>query len=416
MKYSVALALCTVACLAQQPEGMVLEDLERIALANNPTAAQADANLRVALALARQSGLYPNPTAGYYGDEIRGGSYGGGKQGGYISQTIVTGGKLQAARHVAELGAAESKTAAELQRQRIVNNIRTQFYRILAAQRLVEVRESLAKLAGDAVQTGHQFANIGQADRPDVLQSEVEQQQADIQLRIAQQNLVASWRTLAAVAGKPDLPVTHLAGDLEAIPDLDYDQALAATLQRSPGVKLAQQTVEKAEAMLSQAKKAPIPNLELSANLTQDNEPLDSPRKPVGLVGGAQIGVQLPIFNRNQGNIAAAKDDVESARQELARRKLEITRDLAERFREYDAARITVRQYKTEMLPRAEQAYQMYRANYQNMAGAYPQALMSQRTLFQLEADYVQALAMAWQSLLGIRGFGLMDGLAMPVQ
>jgi len=67
------------------------------------------------------------------------------------------------------------------------------------------------------------------------------------------------------------------------------------------------------------------------------------------------------------------------------------------------------------MLPRAEQAYKLYQANYQNMAGAYAQVLISQRTLFQLEADYIQALANAWQSALAIRGFGLMDGLAAPM-
>ncbi len=49
------------------------------------------------------------------------------------------------------------------------------------------------------------------------------------------------------------------------------------------------------------------------------------------------------------------------------------------------------------------------------MAAAYPQALISQRTLFQLEVDYVQALESAWQSSIGIRGFGLMDGLSMPM-
>jgi outer membrane protein, heavy metal efflux system len=416
MKLLVSLALFGVAGLSQQPPTMRLEDLEKIALASNPTAAQADANVRVASALARQAGLYPNPTVGYYGDEIRGGSYGGGKQGGYITQSIVTGGKLQAARRVAQLSAGESRTIAESQRARIVNDIRLTFYQVLAAQRLVEVRQSLAKLADDAVQTAHQFANIGQADRPDVLQSEVEQQQANVQLRVAQQNLVASWRVLAAVAGKPDLPITHLAAELEAIPELNYDQALATTLRESPQLKLAQQGVEKAEAFLSQAKKTVIPNLELSANLTQDNEPLDSPRKPVGLVGGVQVGVQLPIFNRNQGSIAAAKDEIESARQELARRKLEITRDLASLFREYDGARIMARQYKTEMLPRAEQAYQLYLKNYQNMAAAYPQALTSQRTLFQLEADYVQALSTVWQTSLSIQAFGLTDGLAMPVR
>jgi cobalt-zinc-cadmium efflux system outer membrane protein len=65
------------------------------------------------------------------------------------------------------------------------------------------------------------------------------------------------------------------------------------------------------------------------------------------------------------------------------------------------------------MPPRAEQAYRLYRANYQNIAAAWPQALISQRTLFQLEVDYVQALGSAWQSAIAIRGFGLIDGLSL---
>ena len=397
------------------PSGLRLEDLEQMALAGNPTLAQVQANLRVATGLARQVGLYPNPTVGYYGDEIRGGYLGGGKQGGFVSQTIVLGGKLRAARRVADLQASQVETSGQIQRLRILNNVRALFYQVLAAQRLVEVRQSLATLAGDATQTSYQLGNVGQADRPDILQAEVEQQQASVSLRIAQQSLQASWRVLAAVVGKPGLPLARLEGDLDVLPDLNYEEWVATTLRESPEVKLAQQAVETAEASLVQARRAPIPDLQVTGILAQNYEPLDTTRKPTGLQGGAQIGVQIPIFNRNQGNVAAAKGEIESAKQELARLKLQVERDLAVIFRDYDSARVIVQQYKTEMLPRAEQAYKLYQTTYQKMAAAYPQVLISQRTLFQLEADYIQALDNAWQSSLVIRGFGLMDGLSQPM-
>jgi cobalt-zinc-cadmium efflux system outer membrane protein len=396
--------------------GLRLEDLEQMALASNPTGAQVQANMRVAAGLARQAGMYPNPTVGYYGDEIRGGFSRGGKQGGFVSQTIVTGGKLRAARRVAELQANEVETSGQVQRQRILNNVRVLFYQVLAAQRLVEVRQNLAKLAADAAQTSRQLGNVGQSDRPDILQAEVEQQQTNVSLRVAQQNLQASWRMLAAVAGKPALPLARLEGDLDAIPDLTYEEWIATTLRDSPEVKLAQQAINRGEASLTQARKAVIPDLQVTGILVNDYTPLmeTSPSRATGVMGGAQIGVQLPIFNRNQGNIAAAKAEIESAKQELERVKLQLQRDLASMFRDYDAARVTVQQYKTEMLPRAEEAYRLYQANYQKMAAAYPQVLISQRTLFQLEADYIQALESAWESSLLIRGFGVTDGLAQP--
>jgi cobalt-zinc-cadmium efflux system outer membrane protein len=392
-----------------------LEDLEQMALANHPAFAQAQANLRAASGLAKQAGLYPNPTAGYYGDEIRGGYTGGGKQGGFVSQTIVLGGKLRASRRVAELQANQVETSGQVQRLRILNNVRTSFYQALAAQRLVEVRQNLAKLAGDATQTSLQLRNVGQADRPDILQAEVEQQQADVSLRVAQQNLRAGWRILAAVIGKPDLALAGLEGDLDAIPDLSYEEWLATTMRESPEIKLAQQAVERAEASLIQARKAPLPDLQVMGILAQNYEPLESTRKRTGLQGGAQIGVQLPVFNRNQGNISAVKSEVESAKQGLIRVRLQLQRDLANTFRDYDSARLIVQQYKAEMLPRAEQAYRLYQTSYQRMASAYSQVLISQRTLFQLEAEYVQALENAWQSSLVIRGFGLMDGLSEPI-
>jgi cobalt-zinc-cadmium efflux system outer membrane protein len=243
----------------------------------------------------------------------------------------------------------------------------------------------------------------------------VQQQQANVRVRVAEQNLQASWRVLAAVVGKPNLPVARLDGDLEAIPDLNYEEWVTTTLRESPEVKLAQQGVERAEASLVQARRVPIPDLQVTGILVQSYEPLETTRRLIGLQGGAQIGVELPIFNRNQGNIAAARGEIESAQQELARVKLQLQRDLASMFQDYSAARVIVQQYKTEMLPRAEQAYRLYQRNYQAMAGAYPQVLISQRTLFQLEVEYVQALENTWQGALVIRGFGLMEGLSGPI-
>src|SRR5216684_1461980 len=73
---------------------VTLEQVQKIASDSNPTLRQAEAEIRAAKARQLQSGLYPNPTVAYTGDEIRGGSVGGGKQGVFVQQTVVTGGKL----------------------------------------------------------------------------------------------------------------------------------------------------------------------------------------------------------------------------------------------------------------------------------------------------------------------------------
>jgi outer membrane protein, heavy metal efflux system len=56
---------------------MALADFQALADANNPTLRQANALVRRSQEQARQAGLYPNPSIGYQGEQIRGGSYGG---------------------------------------------------------------------------------------------------------------------------------------------------------------------------------------------------------------------------------------------------------------------------------------------------------------------------------------------------
>src|SRR5947199_2314998 len=51
-------------------DSLTLADLEQLALERNPTLVQAAANVDDAQGRATQSGLYPNPTVGYVGEQM----------------------------------------------------------------------------------------------------------------------------------------------------------------------------------------------------------------------------------------------------------------------------------------------------------------------------------------------------------
>jgi len=180
-----------------------------MALTNNPTLAQAAAEIRAATGRKMQSGLYPNPTVGYQGEQIRGGAQGGGEQGFFVSQDIVLGGKLGLNRQVFEQEKKQSEAEGEEQRLRVINSVRLFYYQSLAAQEMVDLRWKLSQVAEDAVKTSHQLGNVGQADQPDVLQAEVEGEQAELAVAAAEQKQLRVWRGLAATVGKPELPLTR---------------------------------------------------------------------------------------------------------------------------------------------------------------------------------------------------------------
>ena len=395
---------------------LTLAQLEQMALENNPTLAQSAAEVRAAAGREQQSGLYPNPTAGYQGEQIRGGDQRGGEQGFFVSQDIVLGGKLGLNRKVREQEKRQAESEAEEQKLRVLNGVRLAYYRALAAQEMVDVRHQLEQVAQDAVSTSHQLANVGQADQPDVLQAEVENEQADLAVTMAEQNQLRVWRELAAVVGKPSLKMTRLDGRLEEAPEDSPDLWLQAIVDDSPAVRIAKAGVEKAEASLARARKESIPDLQLRAGMQQNRELDATSGRPIGLQGFADVGVELPLFNRNQGNVEAAKADVERSRQEVNRIQLVLRERAASLLENYSNSRMAVERYRERMLPRAQKAYDLYKTSYQQMAAAYPQVLIAQRMLFQLQTDYITALETLWTNAIALKGFMLTDGLEAPTR
>jgi cobalt-zinc-cadmium efflux system outer membrane protein len=381
----------------------------------NPTIAQANTLVQRSAAQARQAGLYPNPTVGYQGEQIRGGSYGGGEHGGFVQQTIVLGGKLGLRSDIYKQQKQSDQIGVEEQTFRVHNDVTQAFYSALTTQALVNVRQSLLGVTLDAVQTVHQLANVGQADAPDILQSEVEAEQAKVDYVTAQRQFLHNFRTLAAVAGRRDMPVSPLQGDLEHPPQIDAEQQVANVIANSPEVRRAQQEVAVAEARLKAARREPIPDLQLRAGEQYNGELVrQNPNLPAGAQSFATAGINIPLWNRNQGNTSAATVEMERARQGVVRTQLYLQHEAAPLAQSYESARFEAERYKTELIPRAKRAYELYLMKYQNMAQAYPQVLVSQRTLFQLQVGYLTALRETWTNAIALQNFTLTGGLSAP--
>ena len=402
---------------ASEEKTITLEALQQMALQNNPTFAQSEANIQAAEGRKKQSGLYPNPVVGYQGEQVRGGSFHGGEQGFFVQQDIVLGGKLGLNRKILDQELKQAEAEAEEQKMRVVTNVKMSYIQALAAQQTLELRQNLSNLANDAVQTSRQLANVGQADAPDVLESEVEAEQAQLAVIMAEQNQQRLWKALGAVVGNPRLPLVKLEGKLEDTAAVHADDLVEKIVNESPAVRIAELGVKRAEAALARAKRETIPDLQIRGGLQQNGELLsESNGRPVGLQGFADVGLRIPIFNRNQGNIGTAKADTERAKHEVERVKLVLRERAASVVQTYTFSQIAVDRYKNQMIPRAQKAYGMYTKKYQDMAAAYPQVLIAQRTLMQLEVSYINALENFATSSLALQSYLLTDGLEAPSQ
>lgn len=411
------LLVAPMLAIAQEPaQPVTLADLERMALELNPTIGQAQADVNAAAGLAKQAGLYPNPVISAVGEEIaRGPIIRGGEIGAGFQQRIVTAGKLGLSRKVAEQERAITEEAAKAQRQRVLNAVRGLYYQALSDQYRIQVRTNLARLAEEAVRISSELANVGQADQPDLLAADVESQRIQLELVDAVNRQERTWRQLAAVVNNPSLRPTPIAGELEMVPRLNVDQALDAIYADSPELRAASIDVNRAETSLSRARKEVIPDIVVSGGVRYNRELLEVTnggiRRPVGPEGFFDIGIQIPIFNRNQGNVAAARAGVDRAKLEVDRTKLALRSRLAEVYRDYITALTRADRYRQDVLPKAQKAYELYLNNFRRMAAAYPQALIAQRNLFQLQDAYVDALTSVWQRSIEIQGLLLTGGV-----
>jgi cobalt-zinc-cadmium efflux system outer membrane protein len=394
-----------------------LEQVQKIAGESNPTLRQAEAEIRAARARQQQSGLYPNPTVAYTGDEIRGGSVGGGKQGFFVQQTVVTGGKLGLSRDTYGKDVKLAEIEAEEQKIRVQTAVKMVFLRVLAAQELLEARRDLAKISQDAAETQRRLMNTGQADESEVLEAEVEARRMRMSARMQENTLREEWRSLAAVIGQPELPLATVAGNLEKEwPELNEEEAVDAIAKRSPAVRMAKAAGERAQSVFTRAKREPVPDVQVRAGMEYNHETLGSVPFAKGWEGIAEVAVQIPFFNRNQGNVAAARADIDRAGEEKKRIALTLRERAASSVDEYANARLMAVEYREEMLPRAKKAYGLMVDKYGQMLASYPRVLETQRKLYELQIEYIAALENVWTNGLALQGFLLTDGLEAPAR
>ena len=387
---------------------LTIADLERLALANNPTLVQAATFIDAARGKALQAGLPYNPTAGISAENIGADRTAGEWTFFSLQQQIVTGGKLRLSRLKYEQEAELAEIQAQAQRLKVVNGLTAAYFDILAAQLTVENERLLAKNAEEAMKTTEQLLNLGQANQQDLLQAQVEGSQARVAVRNAETRLRQNWIHLATQVGVPDLPQQPLAGRLEPDgPALKRDESLARLLQDSPELAFAVRKVQQDQTQLQRERREPIPNVTVRGGVGYNYETRD----PTAQVG---LSLPLPLFDRNQGTIRQASADLTRSHAEVTRVQLDLQRRFADAFTRYEIGREQVENFRDQVLPKARKSVELYEEQLKARRAAFPQVLVARRTVYQLNEEYNKSLVQFRRAEVEVRGLLLLDGLSAP--
>lgn len=384
-----------------------LPELEGLALANNPTLEQARAGTAQAFGQRVQQGLYPNPEVGYLASEI-GQDGNAGQQGVFASQEFVTADKLRLSSNIEAHRQRQTQYVAEAQEQRVLTAVRREFYAVLAAQRTLEIARELEQVSDQGVRVTEARLRAREGNRLDVLQARIEADRARLIARTAENDRQAAWRRMTTIVGVPGIEPVELEGNLDRqLAPVSWDDAWARLSGTSPQLAEARAGVDRAAAALRRAEVQPVPNVFVQASVQQD---FSTDRA----IGGLQVGVPWPIFDRNQGNIASAHAEYVRASREVQRRELVLQQRLADVFRDYANAETQVERYRAAILPAARESLTLSRSLFDAGETSYLQLLTAQRTFAQTNIEYVRQLGELWRSVVAIEGLLLTDGLAEP--
>ena len=370
---------------AQDSQVLTLADLERIAFQHNPTLATAAARMRAAQGRQMQAGRYPNPVVGYHATEV--GNQGtAGQQGGFVSQRFITAGKLKLDQQIAGKEIDEAHFQFHAQEQRILSDVRARFYEALVAQKRIDLTEELAHIGDELVKATDKLLKSRLGSANDLLQAEIRADESRILLDNARNLQLEAWRRLSAVVGSPHMRLTPLAGNLVAdLPKLKWETCYRTLLGSHPELRAAQARRDRAALVIRRAKKEPIPNIDFSVSV-RHHSITDSE------VANVQVGIPVPIFDRNQGNISTVEAEWMAAKKEIERIELDLQDRLAVAFRKYANARHQAERYGLRMVPRARQSLKLVTAGYEKGQVQYRTLLTAQQTYVQVNLSYLNSL------------------------
>lgn len=369
--------LLTAACAvhAQAPRDTVhltLEESESLFLKQNLQLVAQHYNVRGDSALIQQARLWDNPTLtvdqNVYADNqgfFRHGKDADGNPTGQfyiqVQQLIQLGGKRSKAVAVASTNAAISQLQFEELMRTLRLALHKDFFTVLQLQRNANLYnaelEQITRLVS-GMEAQFKAGNVSRKDylRVQAVEVGLEQERAD-NLR-AMEDAQAELRTLLALhADEYVQPEGDKLSSVPALPPQTIEDLVETARQHNPAYRIAAAQVDYGKLNYRYQKALAVPDLTVGPNY--DRASNFAPN-----YFGLTLGLPLPVFNRNQGNIRAAEYNIQQQQHALSAEEIELQNNVRAAYRKLALA-IGISNQKTTTF------YEDYRQLFGNIVESY---------------------------------------------
>lgn len=373
-----------------EPTGpLSLRDALTLALMKNPDLAAYSWEVRARDAEILQANLRPNPVTAIEVENFAGsGEFDGFSKSETtfgLFQLFELGGKRGNRRSAAEQTRNLAAWDYEAKRLDVCTDLTKRFVALLVAQKQATLANELVIVAEQMLESVTRRVEAGGTSPVERGRAQVELQTSRIDLQRAQREVVMAQQRLSAMWGETTPRFTEARGSVEATIPVPTLEEIAVWIDDNPDLARWATELAQREATVALERSQRIPNLELGVGIrhfaTTDDRALV-----------AEIGLPLPIFNRNQGATQAAERRLVMASEERRAASVEIGTRLAYVYQELILSEYELTRLRDEVLPEATAAFESAQTAYQRGRMRLTDVLDTQRTLFTLRSRYYDAL------------------------
>ena len=396
--------------LAARASELTIDELVSRAIADNPDLRATRAEVDAADGRLRQAGLHPNPEL----------DVGGQKALSPDNNLTVSlrlpldlndrkGGRVAVAEKDLEL----KRTQLADRERRLRTDVRMKAGEMLAARRNLQITDELLDTNRSALRVVGNRVREGAAPSIDENLQLVEVNRLDANRQLLSSRVEIARLQLKLLAGMAaDAPLT-VRGELTASPPtLERAEAVRRALASRPDLAAARADVAVARAMIR--KEQAEGRWDASVNvgyMRQDfgfglngltNSGQTRPIQDTFHYFGGGVTIALPVFNRNQGNIAAAEAGAQAAERRLEFATLTTQQEVEAAFAQHDAARRSLEIYERGVRDVARRNLDLVRQSYELGRGSLLDVIAEQRRFIDVETGYTDVLKQVYDAAVEV--------------
>ena len=386
--------------------GMTLPQAIDIAVQNNKDLQAARYAVQQARARLLQAGLPSNPRLDIAArNDLLFGNKGEYTASVGISQQFPVAGRIARQKEVARVDVALALAEIRQAELKLAGDVTSGFYRVLALNRQIEIRERLIDADQKLVLGTRNRFKAAEVSELDVNAAQLELQRltqeralllSQRMTQLAQLNQLLGRSATEAIALDDTLPSS------DALPSLAEQQRQALTVR--PELRFALLNADRARADQALARAQRWEDWTVGVGLEQGRQVIDgAPPQGTSRALGLSLSIPLPLRNQNQGRIAEAAAAGTQADARVEALKLSINNEVASAYAEAERLQQAISAYQGSMLALSARNVRLAQQGYNQGLISIVEVVQAQRQQGELNMAYLNTLDQYLQALARLR-------------